>query len=93
LILKSHSTTASGERSWQRKTATTAGSIKTRKNLTGDSKLLVYGTKPAGNVYMVYQKYFEGSAKERHLQQVGERKQEAREVAREFAYQYLLSHP
>jgi hypothetical protein len=37
--------------------------------------------------------YFEGDAKERHLQQVRERKQEARDAAREYAYQYLLTHP
>ena len=38
-------------------------------------------------------KYFEGPAKERHLQQVKERKDAARQVAREFAYNYLLNHP
>ena len=37
-------------------------------------------------------KYFEGDAKERHLQQVRERKQEARKVARDFLYNYLLTH-
>ncbi|MEO7839280.1 MAG: hypothetical protein ABIU06_08020 [Anaerolineales bacterium] len=38
-------------------------------------------------------KYFEGPAKERHLQQVKERKDEARRVARDFVYNYLLTHP
>ena len=38
-------------------------------------------------------KYFEGPAKERHLQQVRERKELARQVAREFVYNYLLTHP
>ena len=38
-------------------------------------------------------KYFEGSAKEKHLQQVNERKQEARQVARDYVYNYLLTHP
>lgn len=38
-------------------------------------------------------KYFEGPAKERHLQQVKERKALAREAAREYVYQYLLTHP
>lgn len=37
--------------------------------------------------------YFEGPAKERHLEQVRGRKEEARRVAREFVYDYLLSHP
>jgi hypothetical protein len=37
-------------------------------------------------------KYFEGSAKERHLKQVRERKEVARDVAREYAYQYLSNH-
>ena len=37
-------------------------------------------------------KYFEGPAKERHLQQVNERKQEAREFAREYVINYLLTH-
>ena len=37
--------------------------------------------------------YFEGAAKERHLEQVRERKHEARNVARDFVYEYLLSHP
>lgn len=36
--------------------------------------------------------YFEGSAKERHLQQVRERKHEARNVARDFVYEYLSNH-
>jgi hypothetical protein len=37
--------------------------------------------------------YYEGDAKERHLQQVRERTEAAREAAREFVYQYLLTHP
>ena len=37
--------------------------------------------------------YYEGDAKERHLQQVKERAEAAREAAREYVYQYLLSHP
>jgi hypothetical protein len=37
--------------------------------------------------------YYEGDAKERHLQQVKERTEAAREAAREYVYQYLLSHP
>ena len=38
-------------------------------------------------------KYYEGDAKERHLQQVKERTEAAREAAREYVYQYLLTHP
>src|SRR5262245_27256113 len=37
--------------------------------------------------------YFEGPAKERHLQQVRERKQAARDVARQYVWDYLSSHP
>ena len=37
-------------------------------------------------------KYFEGPAKERHLEQVRERKEFARQTAREYVYNYLLSH-
>ena len=37
--------------------------------------------------------YYEGDAKERHLQQVKERTEAAREVAREYVIQYLLTHP
>ena len=37
--------------------------------------------------------YYEGDAKDIHLQKVKERSESAREVAREFVYQYLLSHP
>ena len=37
--------------------------------------------------------YYEGDAKERHLQQVKERTEFAREAARDFVYQYLLTHP
>lgn len=35
--------------------------------------------------------YFEGPAKERHLQQVNERKQEARRFARDYVLEYLSS--
>lgn len=38
-------------------------------------------------------KYFEGDAKERHLQQVKERKVQARNVAREWVWNYLSTHP
>jgi hypothetical protein len=37
--------------------------------------------------------YYEGDAKERHLKQVRERTNAAREVARKFIIQYLLMHP
>jgi hypothetical protein len=37
--------------------------------------------------------YYEGDAKERHLQQVKERTEAAREAARDYVYQYLLLHP
>jgi hypothetical protein len=37
--------------------------------------------------------YFNGPAKERHLEQVRERKQIAREVARDYVSNYLASHP
>lgn len=37
--------------------------------------------------------WYEGDAKQRHLQNVRERKQEARNVAREFVYTYLMTHP
>jgi hypothetical protein len=37
--------------------------------------------------------YFNGSAKERHLAQVRERKQAAREFAREYVLNYLATHP
>ena len=37
--------------------------------------------------------YYEGDAKERHLKEVKERPEAAREAEREFVYQYLLSHP
>ena len=37
--------------------------------------------------------YYEGDAKERHLQQVKERTEAAREAARDYVYQYLLTHP
>ena len=38
-------------------------------------------------------KYFEGPAKERHLEQVKERKHAARDVAREYVWDYLTHHP
>jgi len=37
--------------------------------------------------------WYAGSAKERHLENVKERKKRVREEAREFVYQYLLTHP
>ena len=37
--------------------------------------------------------YYEGDAKERHLKQVKERTEAAREAAREYVYDYLLKHP
>lgn len=37
--------------------------------------------------------YYEGDAKERHLQQVKERTEAARDAAREYVYNYLLNHP
>jgi hypothetical protein len=37
--------------------------------------------------------YYEGDAKEKHLQQVKERTGAAREAARDYVYQYLLTHP
>jgi len=37
--------------------------------------------------------YYEGNAKEEHLQKVKVRTNAAREAAREFVYQYLLAHP
>jgi hypothetical protein len=37
--------------------------------------------------------YFSGPAKEKHLKQVRERKQAAREFAREYVLNYLASHP
>lgn len=37
--------------------------------------------------------YFNGPAKERHLKQVNERKQAAREYAREYVLSYLATHP
>ena len=38
-------------------------------------------------------KYFSGDAHDRHLANVKERKDAARQVAREYAYEYLLTHP
>lgn len=38
-------------------------------------------------------KYFEGDAKQRHLQQVKERKIAAREVAKQYVWDYLSTHP
>ena len=37
--------------------------------------------------------YFNGPAKERHLEQIRERKQAAREFAREYVLNYLNTHP
>src|SRR5512134_3221318 len=37
--------------------------------------------------------YYEGDAKEKHLKQVKERTEAAREAAREYVYNYLLNHP
>ena len=37
--------------------------------------------------------YFGGSAKEKHLEQVRERKHAARDVAREYVWDYLSTHP
>ena len=37
--------------------------------------------------------YFNGPAKEKHLKQVRERKQAAREYAREYVLNYLATHP
>lgn len=37
--------------------------------------------------------YYEGDAKEKHLKQVKERTEAAREAARDYVYQYLLTHP
>jgi hypothetical protein len=38
-------------------------------------------------------KYFSGEAHDRHLEQVRERKEEARKYARDFVYDYLQTHP
>jgi hypothetical protein len=43
--------------------------------------------------YSFNKSYYEGDAKERHLKQVRERTESAREFARKFVYQYLLEHP
>src|SRR5215216_1890654 len=37
--------------------------------------------------------WYEGSAKERHLKNVKERKEEVRKLAREYVLAYLLTHP
>jgi hypothetical protein len=37
--------------------------------------------------------WYEGDAHERHLQNVRERKHEARDFARDYVYNYLLTHP
>ncbi len=37
--------------------------------------------------------WYEGSAKERHLKNVKERKKEVRNLAREYVLAYLLTHP
>jgi hypothetical protein len=44
-------------------------------------------------IHIFNKTYFEGPAKERHLQQVRERKAAARDVARDFVYKYLSTHP
>jgi hypothetical protein len=36
---------------------------------------------------------YEGAAKERHLQQVKDRKKEVRKVSRNYALAYLMTHP
>jgi hypothetical protein len=38
-------------------------------------------------------KYFSGDAHDRHLQQVKDRKLAVREIAREYIFQYLSTHP
>ena len=38
-------------------------------------------------------KYFQGDAHERHLKQVKKRKQIVREMAKEYIYEYLSTHP
>jgi 5-methylcytosine-specific restriction endonuclease McrA len=38
-------------------------------------------------------KWYHGSAKEKHLENVKERNKRVREEAKEFVYQYLLTHP
>ena len=40
-----------------------------------------------------YKRYFKGSAHDEHLRQVNERKKVAREVARQYLWDYLLTHP
>ena len=37
--------------------------------------------------------WYEGSAKEKHLENVHERKRRVRDEAREYVWNYLLSHP
>ena len=44
-------------------------------------------------MYEFNKNYYQGDAHERHLQQVKERTDAAREVARDFIYEYLLTHP
>ena len=44
-------------------------------------------------IHKFNKKYFEGDAKERPLANVKERKDLARQVAREYVYNYLLTHP
>lgn len=44
-------------------------------------------------IHEINKVYFEGSAKERHLKQVRDRKREARQTARDFIYDYLQTHP
>ena len=38
-------------------------------------------------------KWYQGSAKETHLENVKERNKRVREEAKEWVYQYLLTHP
>ena len=44
-------------------------------------------------IHQFNKRYFDGPAKERHLEQVKERKHAAREVAREYVWNYLSTHP
>ena len=44
-------------------------------------------------IHQFNKRYFDGPAKERHLEQVKERKHAAREVAREYVWKYLSTHP
>lgn len=44
-------------------------------------------------MYEFNKNYYQGDAQERHLQQVKERTEAAREAAREYVYNYLSTHP